>query len=704
MTEDFPILVGITGERALTPAQAALVRQRLVACFAAIDRQAPGTPKLLLTGGAAGSDLLAATILLEPGSAWACWKIAVLPAFAPALFLKTFPDVEPDSAAFGRLAFQDLIARAESGDKVSVHVLPRLAVTPGGVAVAPEQLDEEHPALDAALRRAHYEQVGQFIAETCMILIAVMPPDKQPALDQPNGGTARIVACRRAGRPDEIGAAVARRSCVVRDAWSPLVAPPAGAVWLIDPVAPAGAPPMTVLPPLTDRPVAAVYAGHPGRDMPPDHAPPEGPGLALWVHRRQRSAARHAPFLAPRAERVARARSQHAVRMLHGFHRRWRPRPGAARAATPADHIEALRSGLNSVQGRSKTLSGYAFMAVAGMFLAAVLSLELEWLGLYLLMLIGIGGVVTLAEELHWQPRAEDYRAVTEMLRVQKAWWSAGVSARVDRVHLQGAGADLLPIRDLARALIGLVALRFDFAPCLGACENWALVRPPGKLRDEAALVAGARPKDWVGDQYRYFAARLEDRERTASHRNCLTWVLFTLSFCLALMHWLEWPLPAIAAAHPTLAGLAGLTLAPLVIWRRLALHHIHHRWAARLLTVLACVLAAGGMDIAIRALAPSLAELSRLGFVMLSAVAGAVRFVTERLGLEAEALAYRDAREIFRRAEHALAAALDPETGLPRDAAACRALVVELGSVALRENQSWLEAHRERPLSPVVG
>ena len=96
---------------------------------------------------------------------------------------------------------------------------------------------------------------------------------------------------------------------------------------------------------------------------------------------------------------------------------------------------------------------------------------------------------------------------MTEMLRVQKVWWSAGVGERADRVHLQGAGADLLPIRDMARSLLGLVALRFDFAPCAVPDDDWSIVRPPVPARSTKALAEGKAPKDWVGGQIRYPAA-----------------------------------------------------------------------------------------------------------------------------------------------------------------------------------------------------
>ena len=91
-------------------------------------------------------------------------------------------------------------------------------------------------------------------------------------------------------------------------------------------------------------------------------------------------------------------------------------------------------------------------------------------------------------------------------------------------------------------------------------------------------------------------------------------------------------------------------------------------------------------------------------GLVVLSAVAGALRYLMERLNVEAEALEYRDARDRFERAERRLARGSDPATGVPADEDAARRVVYELGRLALAENEAWLKSRRERPLTPVVG
>ena len=755
MTDAVPILIGITGKRSfeanhnpgVDPAE--VVRARLRQVFAELDMRYPGTSKLLLTGGAQGTDIIAAQEALKRNPRE--WRVAVVLPFERSLFEKDFQEHGP------RQDFRALLTAAEGDEpRVMVRTLPPLRTSTGAPATD-AQLDRDTKDNDL-LRHQHYEQVGQFIAEAAMIMIAVMDAGEQPNTKEANGGTARIVACRRAGRPDALGAEVARSSVVVRNHWSPLVAPPAGAVWLIDPSAtpPNGRLPVTVLPPLVDQDVSKVYEGYPGRDLPPDHALTAGAGLWLWLHHRRTWLSRFAPGLAPKSERMARQDSHRLADGVHRFVRRHRQRPTGKTplptgAAAMAEHIEAMRTSFNIVQQQSKRYSESAFIWVAGMFIAAVLSLELfiEFihsedarivpLGFYLMLLAGIATLVMVAQRLQWQPRAEDYRAVTEMLRVQKVWWSAGIGERVDRVHLQGVGADLLPIRDLARSLLGLVALRFDFEPCESPYDEWSMVRPPGHARSTKSLAEEKARKDWVGGQIRYFARNQEEREDKASHRDCVTWVLFTLSAFLALVLWLKLAVPAVTRweamalealsllGQPDVATLCWLLLASLVLWGRFRVHHVTNKLAARSLTFLSCLPAAGCLGVAIEGIGPRLAwllhaigepvegasadaafeaskALTVITFVMMTAVAGAVRFATERLGLEAEALAYRDALAKFERAERFLAAAIDPVTGRPTDAAACRALIVELGTLALRENESWLAAHRERPLSPVVG
>src|SRR3984893_12943403 len=113
-----------------------------------------------------------------------------------------------------------------------------------------------------------------------------------------------------------------------------------------------------------------------------------------------------------------------------------------------------------------------------------------------------------------WEAVAEDYRAVAEILRVQRAWWSAGLNARVDREHLQGVDQDLAPIRDCAKTIIAWSLLRHGWsagAPML----DWAHVR--GAASEPRDLRGREKPPpDWIGSQLWYFVNNSQERERRA--------------------------------------------------------------------------------------------------------------------------------------------------------------------------------------------
>ena len=86
-----------------------------------------------------------------------------------------------------------------------------------------------------------------------------------------------------------------------------------------------------------------------------------------------------------------------------------------------------------------------------------------------------------------------------------------------------------------------------------------------------------------------------------------------------------------------------------------------------------------------------------------LPAIAGGIRFLLEKLAIEAEALSYRDALGWFRRAEELFRSMqLGPERTADDERA--RVIVRELGTLALGENEVWLRSRRQRPLSPVIG
>ncbi|SDR64121.1 hypothetical protein SAMN05519103_09423 [Rhizobiales bacterium GAS113] len=753
----YPILIGISGKRIFDKtsvkadcASAVALADRFRTLFEALDQDLPETPKIVLTGAAFGTDLIAAETALQIGRNWA---VAVVLPFDRVLFEEDFhPSLgnkleQPWRDRYVKHArtFERILGSLDKPNpRVLVRELPKLSVEGGGVATV-DQLSRRAAQYDKTLRRNHYEQVGQFIAEISTIMVAVMSGDEQPEISEANGGTARIVAYRRAGCPDAVGTTVARRSAVLRRDWPEVKLLPAGYVWLMDPQKAdrSGRYPVKVLPPLTDRLVADVYAGHPGQDAAQEHDAYAGPLRKLTNALRTGTVRLSGDDPEKRAESRRLRASLAVARGFERYHREGTQTPGRADAAIAVDlsHIRHVPNALNSARARislrQRKVNAYAkrdFKWLAFLFVLAVILFEsfaeifhksLLLLGLYLGVLAWIG-----FKALHgrWMLRdalAEDYRAVAEILRVQRAWWSAGLTARVDREHLQGVDQDLAPIRECAKTIIAWILLRHGWRA--GApIRDWAHVRGTS-VRPRDLRGKKRPPDDWIGGQLWYFINNVEDRETQANIYDARSWCLFVASGALGAVLWTWLAFPKAKAvtmfahmAHihlPSWTSTIGfdirfllwLLLAALVIKFRILNHDIRRGLGAILLTGASGVLAAIGFALAVVSAEPFIVGPTRVhdaviaGLVVLSAIAGAQRFLMEKLNIEAEALEYRDARGRFERGERLLARGSDPGTGAPANEEAAKRLVYELGCLALAENEAWLKSRRERPLTPVV-
>ena len=759
----YPILIGISGKRIFDKtnvkgdcAIAEALADRFRTLFEALDQDLPETPKIVLTGAACGTDLIAAETALQIGPNWA---VAVVLPFDRVLFDEDFHPSpgeklgQPwrDRYAIYARAFERILGSSDiPNPRVLVRELPKLLIEGGGVAMV-DRLSRGGAQYDKTLRCNHYEQVGQFIAEISTIMVAVMSGDERPEKSEANGGTARIVAYRRAGCPDAVGTDVARRSAVLRREWPEVKLLPAGHVWLMDPQKAdrAGLYPVKVLPPLLDRSANDVYDGQPGEDMPQEHETYIGP------LRRLTNALRGVVALLAdndpdnRAE-LRRLRASLAVsRGLERYHREGSRTIGVTDATIPVDlspiaHVpNALNSARARIDLRQRKVNADVkrdFKLLAFLFVLAVTIFEIFakffhesafWLMLYLDVLAWIGFKALRGRWMLWEAVAEDYRAVAEALRVQRAWWSAGLTIRVDREHLQGVDQDLAPIRDCVRTIIAWILLRHgwkDSAPK----RDWAHVRgtsvQPRDLRGKKKP-----PDDWIGSQLWYFINNGENRERLADEFDAASWCLFVASGVLGLVlcAWLAIPKAmtmSVHIAHIRLASwistigfdtriLLWLLLAVLVIKFRVLNRDIRQGFGAIFLTGAFGALAAIGFALAFVNAGPLIAGATGMhdsslaatfaaiaGLVVLTAIAGALRYLKERLNIEAEALEYRDALGRFERAEMRLARGSDPRTGAPADEEAAKRVVYELGRLALAENEAWLKSRRERPLTPVVG
>jgi hypothetical protein len=507
--------------------------------------------------------------------------------------------------------------------------------------------------------------------------------------------------------------------------------------------------PVKVLPPLIDRSAEDVYAGHPGEDVAQEDEAYVGPLRKLTAALRTMGARACGNVLENRAE-SRRLRASLAVATgFERYHREGSQAFGLANAAIPTDlspiaHVpnvlNSVRQEISSRQRKVNSRVKRDFYWLAILFVLAVITFEMFahffhedawWLGFYLLVLAWIGFRALRGRWMLREAVAEDYRAVAEILRVQHAWLSAGLTRRVDREHLQGVDQDLAPIRDCAKTIIAWILLRHGWKDS-ASVRDWAHVR--GTSVQPRDLRAKKNPPcDWIGSQLWYFINNGENREKRVHIIDAASWCLFVASGMLAAVLWMWLAFPKVMTMFKHMAHIRlpywvsaisfdiqpflWLLLAVLPLGFRILNHDIRRGLGAILLTGMSGMLAAVGVALTLLSAGPLIADATRMhdadfavtyavsaGLVVLSAGAGALRYLMERLNVEAEALEYRDARGRFERGERRLARGSDPGTGAPADEEAAKRVVYELGCLALAENEAWLKSRRERPLTPVVG
>ena len=527
------------------------------------------------------------------------------------------------------------------------------------------------------------------------------------------GGTARIVACRRSGRPDATASEVIAASEVLAKR-PELIRPPQQYVWLLDPAAEAAEPnfPVTVLPPMVERGATEKAYGYPTRGA--EHANRDEHVRASLA------TANMIQRLAGISFSGAELKSSWTVEQC------------------PGEVLEKIRQTQQHVRNHTHRLSRRAFIWLSVFFVAAVLSFEVyakffpksPWP--LLLYVTFLGFALTLyfcAEWRKWQPDAEDSRAISELLRLQYAWWRAGLTTRVDLIHLQGADQDLGRVREGARNAITWARLIVQGrTPRIAWSEVW---QPDGVIDP-----ARAKRTDWIGIQIGYFQRNEHTRESQAQRVNVISWALFVTSFFLAfllfLWLWSEtlrgWLRTATGAA--TTAGTAKILLWLIVgpvavyvmLWIRNHFRATPRKWWSVLLTGALAFAAAAGLSWSLHLSGVLLGDmfpghdglhgesgekystyLVIVFIVLLPAIAGAMRFQAEKLAYEAEALSYREALRWFEHADELLSQR-PPGCGDETADARARDIVGRLGCLALAENEAWLKARRERPLTPVIG
>lgn len=794
MSAAFPVFIGITGKRAFSddPATAqaleTTVRERLAAVCDYFDELLPATPKILLTGAAAGTDLIVAEAALglradgSSGRVRPNWLVVAALPFEETLFKEDFT---PDQWERYKRVVEDRRTR--------VLVLPPLR-TELGLPSNTNDLQRHPDASERAgdLRNRHYEQVGLWIADTANVLLAVMPASEAAAKI---GGTARIVAVRRSTRPDPVAAEVIAASTVLVPR-SELLRAPNGYVWLIDPSGNplCGVPPVTVLSPAPDlTPWQAVY---------------ESPAALQWERGAGTAQDRNGNDQAGHLQESCRV-----PKIASDFVRDSAAlAPGAAGQSTALQAWPEAGKRTEILLGISASLSDAANKAAAayrrtiyrlvGYFVLAVLVIETfakfspenPYVLAGYLIALGLAVVSYLrAGSKDLQPTAEDRRAICEALRVQAAWWLAGLDDRVDFVHLKGVDQDLARVREAIGNVVAyaLIACNWSKQPA-----NWKVLFDPENWPPFAPDMPGREyPPDWIGNQCYYFRQRKEQRRRRGEFFEATSWTLFVTAACLAFLlllrlgsrdvygalQRLSTTMDRVLPYWATMLSTLFLILATAICWwldgRLLAESRTDWRrclavaidLAAAFFLFLAAHLVATIIDHRNEPLwtfclflAPvvgymiyfgwkiipdanrtnpfasilGLAVTTLLGLIVLAAAAtfdhrydqlgnaehmaivaaymtivivvllpalgGAVRFISEKLAVEAEALSYRDAHLWFENATEMLSK-LGPGRGDAKADERAQDIVRRLGILAMSENESWLKLRRQRPLSPMI-
>ena len=681
VTPRVPILIGITGKRDLK-GQDELVRERLRQAFDILDQRLPNAPKVLLSGLAVGADSIAAELVLARRN----WLIAAVLPMPLETYAHDFADVPASPCQAGARTDRQRLEQLLAHPKVRTRVLTPLRNPATGCRCGIEEL-ENRPGAPNPLRLQHYEQLALWLAEAATLLIAVMPTAEQPGRP---GGTARVVHYRLSGRPDAAAREVMRLSDEVCEAL-PLDMAGLGPVWLIDAPLADG-----VVPPATSSTVSPVF--------PLEVRLPQGEtelprrlSIATQVDR-SLTVSRGFDRLASQLEQTNNTFD-------------W-----AEAAPDAVAGIAAIHGAIGGIQRRRKNAlihSTYGlavlFWLAVGTYSAVELSAgearKIPLLGVYLAFAIA-------AVLLHWrierkrlQRIAEDYRGVDEALRVQRAWWNAGLSGpqhRADRYFLVGAQYPLRPVRHAVRTIISWGELGASTPPN----ADWSQIQDP------------ANPLAWLPGQIEYFTTRSAQRKRNVFRTHMLGWELFFCAQFLAawlcfypllVMFGQEFLAATVWRFGGLLRGIGFLAVAS-AIW---VARHFPLRYAEptrpRTLgfALLLAILIGPGLHLLAGASAREPwagLPLGAMLVVLFSAAAAAVRFVAEKLAWEAEAHRYGDARALFEHAASELAA-LDREPWPPEERLRRKQqIVLALGHEALEQTEYWLRTHRERPVEVAVG
>jgi hypothetical protein len=668
-----PIIIGITGKRDLRGKSEA-VRKAIGAAFDLLDKWLPTSRKILLSALAAGADTIAAEEAIE--RSWT--TLAVLPLELD-LYAQDFDTTEATT-----------LRRLVADPRVKTLTLGALNDPRSGMPFSSDVLARAAGKSNPD-RTDHYEQVGIFIAERCALLIAIMDADERP---DRVGGTARIVQYRLRGAPDSDAARVIVRSREL-SLRSELDHPPTGSVWLID-LKTVGEDPNPIRAVELWRPLhqllVRLVTGKAAIDLVLGFLGISSVGAAeteiveklRW--RRERDLVDHDRML-ERTEAFNKSVSEE----------RWQTKI-TARGAIPeggdaSSALRWLRHAYSTVQGRKKEWHSRTVYGLSALFVLAVIALEMHFefgqpILWYLALFAAILVVYAAARWALLQQFVEDYRAISEALRIQLVWWDTGMVGReycVDNYFLAGTSGSLAMVRTGVRQAI--VAAQLD--------------------RSSPPPVPSAAD-DWIGGQIRYFDNNIRNRELRLSWSEDAIWFFFMASAGMAAVLFEPAARRLVPIGDWLIANSAigvAVFVSLLILSRALSFRgKLARRRDVRLALIILGAMAAllWGMMSAMVLL--RIGENFGVGHALVAAAAvvtasfaGAVRFLVERLGWEPELHSYREALETFRRARDQLA-----RIGVPPPPGKRERIIFQLGRFALDENESWIRAHRVRPIEPM--
>ena len=427
--------------------------------------------------------------------------------------------------------------------------------------------------------------------------------------------------------------------------------------------------------------------------------------------------------------------------------------PADPRQWSPIAAAERLRRTLSDVQVVHKRRVRLTILALGGLAWFSILILELylelhSWSGvsfsplvrplwqrvypfvhmayprLPLVYVVIVGAMIVLlwiARRGLWAAVAEDYRMVAEALRVQIAWWHFGLIRRHERVDQRALRYDTGEFQLLRQSLatvLDAISLSHAALPAVqpGQClpphvEDWIGVAGPPSSGQIRYQFKTAQHRKWIYNRFEFFV-----------------WSFFGVALAMTVLlafhawhdaaHW-QW----LDRLSDKLRGTPLEWLVPLcllggsMVWSGIVVrnHFVGNADRVTLKSVLHGF--APGIVVGLAIVAvwhfrrwghPALHQLLGTAALLLLALAGAIKFVSEKLGVEAEAQGAVEASVIYSRARRSL-------DQIDRDVAAKmidiaeanrrrEQIVLDLGQYALAETESWLRSHRERPLHPPVG